>query len=290
MTIEGALRVLDGDDPSRRTAKLRAFEIAFVLVVGTEYWARAIPKWQELTEFYVVALVLATAACAAACTRRGRRLGFVVLAATQAAVVWREFPATGNHAYLELVLCTLAALLDPYRPADDGRLYLRAVRWIVCVVFFYGGLQKLVHGYYWRGQYLAYSLSTESFRGVLRVLLPADELARLASYGGQVGDGPYLLSSPLAVAASIAICAAEIALAPLLVWPRTRRLAIAAALAFLLAVEVAAREAFFGLVFANAILLFTWSDVHRRLVPFVALVLVLMIMVRLGILPPVVFY
>jgi len=281
-------------DPSAAADRLRRFELVFLLVVATEYWARALPKWNDLGGFYLGALATATAACVLAGSRPARRPGFALLAATQAAVVWQEFPATGNHAYLELAFCLLALLLDPFAPppagAADARLYLRAVRWMVCVVFFYGGVQKLVHGYWWQGQYLAYSLANESFRDLLRFLLPAGEVARLAALTGRVGDGPYLLTTPLARLVSIGVCVAEIALAPLLAWQRTRPVALVAALLFLLAIEIPAREVFFGLVFANAVLLFARTDLHRRFVPAVALLLALLLLVRLGVLPEVVFY
>ena len=283
------LRFLDGDAPGTRAGKMHAFAVILALIIGTEYWARAIPKWDGLSALYVVSLWAATACCVAALHPRTRRAAFALLAAVQAVVIWAEFPSAGNHAYLELLLCLLVAGLRADR-ADEQVLFLRAVRWIVCLVFFYGGLQKLVHGYWAQGMYLAFSLSFESFRDVLRVLLPADELARLAALRGEIGDGPYHVASLPFVALSHATYLAEIALAPALAWRRTRALAIGAALAFLAAIELGAREVFFGLVFANAILLFLRGDLHRRLIPVFAAVLALLLLSRVGVLPPVVFY
>jgi hypothetical protein len=66
----------------------------------------------------------------------------------------------------------LAAFLDPRR-SEEQRLYLRSVRWLVCVTLFYSGVQKAVHGYYSRGQFLLYSLgATPWFATVFELLIP----------------------------------------------------------------------------------------------------------------------
>ncbi len=285
---ERAFAFLDDDAAGTRPARIAAFAVILALIIGSEYWARALPKWHALAPLYLASLAAATLLCGAALYAPWRRAAFAGLALTQAVVIWQEFPAAGNHAYLELVFCLLCATLGAQR--DEQILFVRAVRWLVCVVFFYGGLQKLVHGYWLHGEYLAFSLTSPSFRGALGPLLPPGELARLTAFSGAVGDGPYRVASPLFVALSQATVLAELALAPALLWRRTRALAVGAALALLAAIELGAREVFFGLVFANAILLFLQGTAHRRLVPVFAVVLALLLLVRLGVLPDVVFY
>jgi len=281
--------IVDGDDPAVRRRRLRAFESIFVLVVGTEYWLRALPRWGLLGAHYYAFLAVATLACAAILSSRWRRPAFATLALTHAALVWSEFPSTGNHAYLEVVLCLLAAFLSLDR-AEEERLYLRAGRWIAVVILFYSGVQKLAHGYYLHGEYLAFSLGSTAFRPIVGFLLSPAELARLVGFTGEIGDGSYRVASAPFLAVSNGTWIGEIALAAALCWPRTRAVAVVAALLLLLAIESAAREVFFGLVFANAILLFTWSDRHSRLVPLVVVLLALLALVRLGILPEVTFY
>jgi hypothetical protein len=289
-SLERALSFLDGDVPAQRLAKIRAFEIIFVMILVAEYWARALPKWGALSGIYVSSLVLASVLGPLALVWPLRRAAFAALAAIHAVVVWREFPAAGNHAYLELILCTLAAFLDPRRP-EEQVLYLRSVRWIVCVVLFYGGVQKAVHGYYARGQFLLYSLgATPWFANVLGLLIPGDELARLAAYKGQVGDGPYLVDSFAFIALSHAVYLIEIALVPLLLMPRTRTVGVLGTVAFLAVIEVGARELFFGLVYVNAVLLFWPSDLNRRLIGVFAALLGALMLVRVGVLPEMVFY
>jgi hypothetical protein len=266
-----------------------AFERIFILILATEYWTRAAALWSGLDPASSAYVALAGVFCALAWNRTTRRAGFAGLAALQLLVLYRDFPQAGNHAYLELIVCSLLAVLDPSLEGER-QLLVRAVRWIVCVVLFWSGVQKLVHGYYFHGEQLAHSLQIESFRPVLALLLPADELARLSAYTGAVGDGPYTVASPLFVLSSNAVYIAEIGLAALLLLPGTRAAATIGALLFLAAVEFAAREVFFGLLFADALLMFRDGGVHPRLVGVFAGLLLCLILSRLGVLPAAVFY
>jgi hypothetical protein len=277
------------DARAEEPVALRAYESVLLLVVLTEYWLRALPKWGQLAPAYYGHLAAATALCTVGLSSlRWRRAAMGLLAVSHAVLVWREFPAAGNHAYLEVVLCAFGALLHVDDPHERA-LYLRAVRWTVLVIFFYSGLQKAVHGYWIRGQYLAFSLGTAGF-DALRPLFDPAELERLAGYRGAPGDGPYLATSPLVLAASNGTVLVELALAPLLAWRRTRTAAALAGLALLFAIEIGAREVFFGLVFANAIALYLPAAVHRRLVLPVAAGLGMLTLSRLGVLPEIVFY
>jgi hypothetical protein len=283
------LALLDGDDPATELSKVRAFERIFVLIVCTEYWARATPKGNDLGLNYWITLSLVSALGVTALTARWARLAFLGLAVTQTVRIWNDFPGVGNHSYLELILCVLCAALDG-RDREERRLFLRAVRWMTCVVFFYAGLQKLVHGYYFRGQLLAYSIGIEAFKPVLQLLLPHDEFVRLSRFHLQAGDGPFLLSSTLMLVLSNATYVIEMGLVPLLVLRRTRQLAVVGAIVFLLGIELAAREFFFGLLYINMLLLFFERAVNRRLVGFFAAILACLLLVRLKVLPEVTFY
>jgi len=236
-----------------------------------------------------VALAAATLLAAATVTGRRRRLIFAAFAALQAWYVWDNFPFTGNHRYLELIFAGLFATLDPDEE-EEGRLLLASLQWLVIVVVVYSGLQKLVHGHYFRGQYLAYSLWRETFRAALAPLLPAGELARLRSYTGAVGDGPYVVSGPLFVVVSNAVWVVEIALGALLAWRRSRPFAWVATLLFIAGTELVARELMFGVEFAFGTLLFARGDVARRAVWPAAALLALLVLVRAGMLPEVAFH
>lgn len=266
-----------------------AFERIVVLAIGVEYWCRGLARWNDLSSAYVASLGAATVLCLVALLTPWRRPALGLLTAIHAFVVWNEFPAAGNHAYLEVMLLALAAFLDPRHDADRT-LYVAAGRWLAVVILFYSGIQKLAHGYYFHAEYFAFSLWIESFRTVFVWLLPGDEYARLTAFTGEVGDGPYAVRSALVVAIANLTWIAEIALAPALLWRRSRPLAIAAAVALIVAIEVAAREVFFGLLYVNLILLFLERPWHPKLVAPVAALLAILVLIRVGWLPTAVFY
>jgi hypothetical protein len=150
-------------------------------------------------------------------------------------------------------------------------------------------VQKLVHGYYFQGEYLAYSLSRETYASVFAWLLPADELARLASYDGSPGTGPYVVRDRVFLVISNLTCVLEIMLAPLLLFARTRLAAVVAVLLLLAAIESAAREMFFFIILSNMLMLFLERDHNRRLIDPIAIVLGGMLLVRMELLPEVTF-
>lgn len=270
------------------TSQLHAFQTILVLVIATEYWNRLIKEWSVVDAFLVLTPLAISALGVLVILGRGRRLAFVGIAAVVASFLVIIFPAGGNHEYLELVLCLLCAGLDIDDDAER-RLLAGAVRWMTCVILFWAGVQKLVHGFYFRGEYLAYSVSRETYASVFSWLLPADELTRLASYDGSPGTGPYSTRGPLFLAVSNLSCIAEIVLAPLLWLRPTRAAAVIGALVLLLAIESAAREMFFFFVLFNMLLLFLETDLNRRLILPIAVALGCMLLVRLGVLPEVTF-
>ena len=287
--FERILQYLDGDDPATQLSKVRAFERILVLIICVEYWSRATPRVNDLGLDRWVTLALISAVGAVALTDRWGRAGLLALAIAQTVRLWNNFPGDGNHAYLELLLCILCASLN-VRDGEERQLFLRAVRWMTCVVFFFAGVQKVVHGYYFNGELLAYSMGIEAFRPVLHVLLPSADFARLSGYHLQAGDGPYLVSSAYFVVLSNATYVIEIALAVLFIPRRTRQPAVVAAIVFLAGIEAAARELFFGLIYVNMLLLFLERDVNRRLLGVFGAVLGCMLLVRLKVLPEVIFY
>jgi hypothetical protein len=107
---------------------------------------------------------------------------------------------------------------------------------------------------------------------------------------GEIGDGPYRVESAALLLVSNAVYLTEIALAALLFVRRTRWVAVLVVLALLVAIEIGAREVFFGLVFASALLTFPRADVNRRLLPVVAALLTALLLSRAGVLPEATFY
>ena len=285
---EALLSRMDGDARGSQPGKIQAFQIILALVIATEYWVKALNAWDELVAAELVALTVATVLAAAVVHGRWRRIALGSFAVLQAWYVIAHFPHTGNHRYLEMVVAFLLAFLDD-EDELERQLALRSLRWIVVTVLFYSGLQKLVHGYWFRGQFLAYSAWREHFRAALETVLPGAELERLSSYTAAVGDGPYLVSTPTLAVISNAVWILEIALAVLLIPRTTRKFAWIAACTFVLATEIVARELMFGVEFIAALSLFAWRDVTRWMVVPAAIVLAVLVCMRLGLVPDVLF-
>jgi len=279
---------MGSEGASGAAKQIYAFQSILVLVVTAEYWNRLIKNWHALDPFLAASAMAVTVLGILVLLGRRRRLSFAGMSLLVASYLVVVFPGGGNHEYLELLLCLLCAGLDP-DDESEWQLFVGAVRWMACVIFFWAGIQKLVYGFYFEGQYLAYSISRETYANVFSWLMPTDELARLASYNGSPGTGPYLSHDRLFLLISNLTYIVEIALAPLLLVHATRRAAVIVAFLLLVGIESAAREIFFFFVLFNMLLLFLDSDLNRRLIGPVAVILGSMLLAHLGVLPEVVF-
>ena len=175
-------------------------------------------------------------------------------------------PFTANHVFLEFLCLGFLSLLDE-RDQGEAALLMQALRWFVGVFFFYTGLQKLLYGYYFDGQLLAYLAGTEDrFAAFFRFIIPAEELQRLQSYNEdlvrpgaystKLGAGPYRVDSLLFVVMSNGVYLFEMLAGILLLVPRTRVLAAVASIGFVIMIEIGARELTFGALMVNLLLLF----------------------------------
>ncbi|MBM4269138.1 MAG: hypothetical protein FJ144_21445 [Deltaproteobacteria bacterium] len=177
------------------------------------------------------------------------------------------FPMTDNHFFLE-VLC-VGLLCSTGRDENDDRLVLQGMGWLTAIILFETGLQKVLYGLYFHGEFLAFMVGRGGrFAALFDYMLPADEVARLAAIDPmRTGAGPFRLSSPVFVALSNLIWIAEMGLAPLLLVRRSRVAAAIAALLLVVAIQLGARELGFALLFGSLLLLFLPIDLVRRLAP-----------------------
>jgi len=116
-----------------------------------------------------------------------------------------HFPQPANHFYLELLCVLVLCLVGRDDPAGEA-LALRGLRWLTAVVLFNTGLQKVFYGHYFRGDFLALMAANQDrFANLFRFVIPADDLARLASYEvHRSGAGPYRVSFlPFVLAANL---------------------------------------------------------------------------------------
>ncbi len=167
------------------------------------------------------------------------------------------FPANSNHFFLEWLCLTM--LFVGSRSEGDAPAALAALRWVPVLVLFWSGVAKLIHGTYFNGAFLASTLSSRSFAFVFGFLMPESELQRLLA---TQPPGPYAFDSWPAIVVSNGIWVGEIAVAFLLLLPRTRILGVVAALGLVSGIEVGARELLFGTLMLNLLAFFlptVWS-------------------------------
>lgn len=232
----------------------------------------------------VMALTLSLAAVASASRRFAGAAIFAAVWSVGIEVVVTHGPA--NHVYAELLLLLLFAFLDPERD-DEATLLLCALRWMVTLLLFWAGMQKLAYGTYFQGEFLSWMIAWRpAFADALGWILPAEELARLSAAGGvAIGSGPYRADSVWLVLASNAVWITELVLPVMLVVRRTRVIGAVLAVLFVLSVQLVAREVMFGLLYSQLVLLTLPGRSFRRIAPVYAVAYAYLIGYLLGILP-----
>jgi uncharacterized membrane protein YphA (DoxX/SURF4 family) len=219
--------------------------------------------------------------------RQRSRAAFAFVLAVSIVRVLDQFPFSANHHYLELGVLALGTLFDD-RKKDEAQLLLQSCRWLVATVLFWAGLQKILHGYYFGGEFFGYAISQEPrFAQILGPLLPADELIRLQSYGrpAPLGAGPYRSTSWALLLVSNATYLMEILIAIGLFVRRIRPLALCGAMALVIAIEVAAREVLFGALYLGLISLFSRRALNKQLFPMFVAIYAYLLAAGLGFVP-----
>lgn len=236
------------------------------------------------TLFLPIAIVLTVCAGLAWSRRTARFAPRIALPLLLIQVV-ATFPTTDNHFFLEVLCVGLLCLTG--REERDDLLVLQGLGWLTAIVLFQTGLQKVLYGLYFHGEFLAFMVGRGGrFAALFDYLLPADEIARLAAIDPmRTGAGPFRLSSPLFVFLSNLIWIAEVGLAPLLLVRRSRTVAAIAALLLVLVIQLGAREIGFALLFGNLLLLFLPCDLVRKLAPVAIAALAWAALAALGFVP-----
>jgi hypothetical protein len=196
-----------------------------------------------------------------------------------------QFPGNPNHQYLQLVLLALLLLL---REDVDSEVVLltTALRWLLVIGLFYAGLQKLLYGLYFEGEFLAFTIvQNDRFALILQHLMPAAEFERLSRIVIQEGAGPFRVDSGFFALASNLAYGAELLLPVMFLIPATRKLAVAGTFAYFVAIESAARELFFGGMMAAFALCFGPPDWLRRAAPIAYAGLAVLLATSFGLLP-----
>jgi hypothetical protein len=265
-----------------RLRALRRFLLTWGAVRSWVWLAFGAPVDQTVLALAATAL---TAAAALAFTRRFERIAPVVALAALLAELFATLPLTHNHFFVELYAVAILAL-GGGNPDEDPRT-VAGLRWLVALVLLHTGLQKLLYGHYLHGDFLAFMVGRgDRFADLFRWTLPESEVARLASYDPfREGAGPYRVAETSFVVLSNLVWIAEIGLPVALLVRRTRVFAAAAAIAFVVALQLGARELGFALLFGNLLLIFAPPRWATRVLPLSLGVLAVTLAAAWGLLP-----
>ncbi|MEE9606583.1 MAG: hypothetical protein V3U03_02510, partial [Myxococcota bacterium] len=215
------LLALAGDEPAASAEpNLRAFQLLVLLHLAVERASSAIAlaarggSAGHTLLAAGIALVCVASLLAWRKPATARTATFAALAA-QLVFVSAAFPHNANHDLLVVLALGLVALLDLRRP-EEREVLLQSLRWMTLIILFATGLQKLLHGTYFFGEYLAVRIAhSDSFAALFQYALPEAEFLRLRSLGAnpgvagaalflgsasgalpEAGTGPYRVHSP----------------------------------------------------------------------------------------------
>lgn len=285
MNARSLLSVAGGDDPTLVSAKIDGLRKFLLLYGAVRSWLWLI--FGALISPGLVGLGAVGLSVAAALAWRSSwahlapRVALVFLGLEAIG----SFPHADNHFVLEVLVVGLLALVG--RGGEGEEVALRGILWVTAVVFFQTGLQKVLHGQYFGGEFLAFMVGRgRRFGDVFGWMLPAADVEQLVAYDPlRSGQGPYRVASVPFRVVSNAVYLIEMLLAPLLLFAKTRVVAAVLSLAFVLLIQLGAREVGFALVFANLLLLFVPWQIGRRLVPFFAVFAAWVLLAAIGVLP-----
>jgi hypothetical protein len=164
------------------------------------------------------------------------------------------FPVTATHLYLGVVVSLLLGLLDPEDPLDVAQLRKSALA-LPLIVFAWSGLQKAIHGYWFSGELLAWTMvARDDVAWVVRPLLDDGTAVHLGALKRDVeGSGPFRLQGLWALASN-GVWLAELGSPLLALWARLRAQLWAWLLLGTWMIQLVAHEWQFALLFTNLLL------------------------------------
>jgi hypothetical protein len=260
--VRGWLRALDTDTEDLARQKLASLDrfvrwhLCAHAVVSSVFAVRE--EVERPLALGARGLGLGLLALAALAPRRADPIAIPSVALVALASALASWPTTSNHAFYGAFVALALAVLRP-EPAL-ATAYLRST---VLLVTFGAGLQKALHGTWWRGSFLAWELAHDRFARTLGRLLSDAELARLRSLRG-AREG-FVLSFGPALGVAWAVVIGELALPFLALVRRARSFAAVGLFGLGLGFELVADEVLFGGLFAAVTSLFFAADVVRAI-------------------------
>ena len=261
------------DDPETASSKLRSVRRLTLITIACEGWLalRYVPYSTHPAAYGLVAALLVGCAIVGWRDRFARQastLAFVLLLG----VVVSVFPENANHQFLALLLLTLLLLVEPNgdEAHRDSIAALQSMRWIATIGVFWAGAMKIYYGYWLGGEFLSLRVATDpGFTWALGFLVPDAELARLLSLRREVGAGPFRADAPLLILVSNLTWICELVLPLGLLWSRTRAISMIVTILVFVAIQLGAREVFFGGLMVGLLSLFARRDRLATLLPWI---------------------
>lgn len=183
------------------------------------------------------------------------RAGMLLLLVPLATTIVPVWPYTINHRAFEGIVLLILALASP----DEESFSIDVIRWLILSVWFYAGVQKLVHGYYLNGEWFAlHAMTYGTDRGGI-----IDFLVRHS--GTLAAFAPCCTTTDVALSASqkalfiflgSSVVVAELGLPLLALFRRTRTLGLAGLFGLQLAIAFSSAEVDFALSSAACLCLF----------------------------------
>lgn len=266
--------------PGARIRLLRCF-VLFHGAVRSWHWFA-----HDSQALFLVGALTLSACFALSLSRRGETFAIRAALPVLGVQLFATLPLTHNHFFVELYAALLLALPAPSRPESSDPV-VAGLRWMTALILFQTGLQKVLYGVWFQGEFLAFMIGqSERFSSLFHLLFPAEEIARLQSHDPlQTGAGPYRVDSVVFVVVSNAVYLAEMGLAVGLLIRRSRVASAVLATLLVLMIQLGAREAGFAFLFASLLLSVLDERISRILLPVFALCELYLLGASLGWLP-----
>lgn len=235
-----------------------------------------------LRSLHLVAAVILTGAAIGSFSLLTQRRAAVLAFCTCLARLLATFPHAYNHLFLEAVVFAAAAGLQADDDAEN-RLLLQFARWLAVIVLFWSGVQKVLHGCYGSGQFLALMVATnEHFAAPFATFFPheVERLRQLLPL--RYGAGPFAFEPMALIAASNLVWLSEIGLGLALLQSSLRPIAAFIALLLLVTIQVVAHELVFGFWLAMLLALYAPARWFSLLEPVGLLALASILTIAIG--------
>lgn len=211
--------------------------------------------------------------------------------------IW-SMPVIANHQTLEYFVLALL-LFFSFKKEEEASFILIVLRFFCIFIFFYAGLQKLLYGTYFFGQYLSFKIvADESFMKFFSFFISEEALKPVLEYHDKLSfvfnegkwikpetTGSYYINHWFMILASNLTWIGEILAGILLFSRRFRKIGVFITLGMLFLIELAAREAFFGLLYTSFLFLFLDSKYIKKIMPIMLVLYFLVALCVVGVIP-----